>query len=313
VKKALKVFGVMLLAIAILVTPLTALAKTYEAKVYSSRMNVYSTTSTNSEYYLGCLSQGTIFTVHDVKNGWAKVSYRGNKGYAQFKDIIMRERHLYYVKTAAPVYTKASSSSKKLMTLPVGTEVYMVGRNGDYWLAQNKNGSMTAYIHDKYVTTKKVNPVATAKPTANPTAKPTVRPTEKPQAEGVEYAVWLAEQQLGKPYSEHCSPPDTFDCAFLIYYCYRSAGINVNDSAYSIGYDKSMQKITDIGSLKRGDIVCFNTNGDDDGDLSDHVGIYLGNGKFIHASSAGGKVMTSSLSVSKYDYYERNFSWGLRP
>ena len=38
-----------------------------------------------------------------------------------------------------------------------------------------------------------------------------------------------------------------------------------------------------MGSLKRGDLVFFNTN-DGDGDLCDHSGIYMGNGYFIHAS-----------------------------
>ena len=59
--------------------------------------------------------------------------------------------------------------------------------------------------------------------------------------------------------------------------------------------------------LKRGDIVCMNTI--TDSDLSDHVGIYLGGGKFVHASSAAGKVIISSVTSG---YYNRVFSWGRR-
>ena len=47
-----------------------------------------------------------------------------------------------------------------------------------------------------------------------------------------------------------------------------------------------------------GDIVCFNTIADSD--LSDHVGIYLGSGYFIHASSGKGCVVITSLSSSYY-------------
>ena len=68
------------------------------------------------------------------------------------------------------------------------------------------------------------------------------------------------------------------------------------------GYGKGT-KLTK-SQLKRGDLVFFNTISDSD--RCDHVGIYLGDNQFIHASSGGGRVMISSLS----GYYERNFSWG---
>ena len=51
----------------------------------------------------------------------------------------------------------------------------------------------------------------------------------------------------------------------------------------------------------------FNTVSD--GDLSDHAGIYLGAGYFIHASSGQGKVVVSSLASG---YYNQVFSWGRR-
>ena len=59
--------------------------------------------------------------------------------------------------------------------------------------------------------------------------------------------------------------------------------------------------------MRRGDIVCMDTVSDND--LSDHVGIYLGNSQMIHASSGGGEVIISSLSSG---YYNRVFSWGRR-
>ena len=54
-------------------------------------------------------------------------------------------------------------------------------------------------------------------------------------------------------------------------------------------------------------MVCFDTVSDSD--ACDHTGIYLGNGYFIHASSAAKKVILSSLSSG---YYKRTFSWGRR-
>lgn len=53
--------------------------------------------------------------------------------------------------------------------------------------------------------------------------------------------------------------------------------------------------------------MCFNTISDND--LSDHVGIYLGEGKFIHAPHTGSDVIVASMASG---YYVRNFSWGRR-
>jgi len=137
-------------------------------------------------------------------------------------------------------------------------------------------------------------------------------------SEKLEYVIFLAQLQLGKPYvyggGYNKTNPTCFDCSGLVYWCFKQIGITMQDSAYKQGYkdtDKSGKiSIRKVGlsELKRGDVVCFNTN-DSDGDLSDHVGIYLGNGQFIHASSSGGKVITSTLASG---YYRRSFSWGRR-
>ena len=77
--------------------------------------------------------------------------------------------------------------------------------------------------------------------------------------------------------------------------------------SYKQGYDESLRKIVDKKDLRRGDLVFFNTLSD--GDQCDHVGVYLGNGYFIHASSGAAKVVTSSLDSG---YYSRVYSWGRR-
>ena len=55
-------------------------------------------------------------------------------------------------------------------------------------------------------------------------------------------------------------------------------------------------------NLKEGDLVFFDTDGDNDGNVS-HVGIYLGNNQFIHASSSKGKVVISEMST----YYTKAY------
>lgn len=113
-------------------------------------------------------------------------------------------------------------------------------------------------------------------------------------------------EKLGCKYVYAHKGPNEFDCAGLVYYGYIQVGIKLRYSAQSQGYSEGFQITKD--ELLPGDIVCFNTN-ETDGDLSDHTGIYIGNGKFVHASSAKGEVMISDLTTG---YYSRVFSWGRR-
>lgn len=118
-----------------------------------------------------------------------------------------------------------------------------------------------------------------------------------------------AEQHLDAPYSYASFGPKSFDCSGFTYYCFKQVyGIELNHSAYTQGYEGDYEFIKEIENLQIGDLVCFNTNSRDK-DLSDHVGIYLGEGMFIHCSSAKGKVIESSLLEG---YYNERFSWGRR-
>ena len=135
---------------------------------------------------------------------------------------------------------------------------------------------------------------------------PSSDPMSGTSSEKIEKVIEIAKQQLGKPYVYATAGPKTFDCSGFTKYCYAKVGVSLRRSAQAVGYNDG-KKIEGISNLKRGDIVCFNTVADND--LSDHVGIYLGSGKFIHASSGQAKVVISSLSNS---YYNRVFSWGRR-
>jgi len=125
----------------------------------------------------------------------------------------------------------------------------------------------------------------------------------------IERVISLAIAQYGKPYVYAEEGPDSYDCSGLVQYCYQKiTGIVLRRTGHAQGYDERFRRIETIDELKRGDVVVFNTIEDGD-DYSDHTGIYLGGGMFIHASSGAGKVIVSNLSSG---YYNRKFSWGLR-
>lgn len=126
-------------------------------------------------------------------------------------------------------------------------------------------------------------------------------------AEKLEYAIYLAQSKLGCPYVYGATGPDKFDCSGLTTWIFKAVGVSLKRSAYAQGYDDSFPKIEGWQSLRRGDIVFFDTISDSD--RSDHAGVYIGEGYFIHASSGGHRVVVSNLTTG---YYARVFSWGRR-
>jgi len=125
--------------------------------------------------------------------------------------------------------------------------------------------------------------------------------------EDIETVISYALAQLGKPYVYGSAGPNSFDCSGLTYYCFKKVGITLPRTARDVGYSEALGERIPYEELQRGDIVCFNTMSDSD--LSDHVGIYLGEGKFIHAPHTGSDVIVASMASG---YYVRNFSWARR-
>jgi peptidoglycan endopeptidase LytE len=131
----------------------------------------------------------------------------------------------------------------------------------------------------------------------------------------IEKLIAVAESKLGVPYVSPAKAPKTFDCSTFTAYCLKQVGISVTSSVQAQGRTAYGKKITITNSknykeLKRGDILYFWSP--DRVKKPGHAGIYLGNNKFIHASSGAGKVTVSAFKT----YNERTggpwFLWAIR-
>jgi len=117
---------------------------------------------------------------------------------------------------------------------------------------------------------------------------------------------WNAKSFLGTPYVWAATGPSKFDCSGFTQWIYRDAGINIprvsRDQARVGSYVR-------YENLQKGDMVFFDTKKRRSGRVT-HVGIYLGDGNFIHASSSAKKVVV--YNFNNKTFYKERFLWGRR-
>ena len=105
-----------------------------------------------------------------------------------------------------------------------------------------------------------------------------------------------AQRYLGVPYLWGGTTPSGFDCSGFMQYIYAKENISLPRTSQE--QQKAIEPI-DIKDVKPGDLV-FNKEND-----STHVGMYLGNDKYIHAPHTGDVVKISTLSTSNMQYAGR--------
>ena len=115
-----------------------------------------------------------------------------------------------------------------------------------------------------------------------------------------------AKNFLGKPYVWGAIGPDKFDCSGFTRKVYGQSGIKI--PRYS-GHQAEVGTYIEYDKLERGDMVFFDTDRKATGRVN-HVGIYLEDGKFIHASSGKKKVVITDFNEKKF--YKNRFLWGRR-
>ncbi|MBM3070888.1 C40 family peptidase [Enterobacter sp. RHBSTW-00994] len=108
--------------------------------------------------------------------------------------------------------------------------------------------------------------------------------------------------QIGKPYHWGGTSPRTgFDCSGLVYYAYKDlVKFRIPRTANEMYHLRDASPV-DRGELESGDLVFFRTQGRG---MADHVGVYVGNGKFIQSPRSGQDIQITSLSE---DYWVRHY------
>ena len=230
------------------------------------------------------VGEGTALIVEaDTGSGWYKVNYDGESGYMSadylsFSVTMDLTAQGWVDGTDVRMRAAAGTDSEIVRVTTYGESVEILGVDGEWYKVSA--GGKTGYIRGDYVSFTEPDP------------------SQAPAAGSIgEQIVAFAEQFLGTPYVWAGSSPSGFDCSGFVSYVFKNFGYTVNRTAASM-YTNGVA--VDKSELQIGDAVFFASSSESIG----HVGIYIGDGEFIHSSSGCGYVTISGLDES---YYSRMY------
>lgn len=262
-----------------------------DATVNSSGVNIRTEPSSDADV-IGQLSQGESLNVQGMTGDWYIILYNGVNAYVN-KEYVSGELLKYLPATAmelkAPesdVYgvvnadglnlrTDATLDAEVIKQLSNGTTVDVIGVSSD-WAKIRDNTGATGYVSTAYLV---------------------LQNGQKPAASSGKGAqiVAFAKQFIGTPYVYGgTSLTSGVDCSGFIYSVYKNFGITLNrTSRDQIKNGVAVSK----NNLQPGDLVFFNTGGNTP---ISHVGMYIGNGQYIHSTDGGNKGVTITNLNSGY-------------
>ena len=261
--------------------------------VTASSLNFRSGPST-SHSIIGSLQKGQQVEYISESGSWAKVKYNGVTGYVHgdyltkstSTGISTSQGTTLYVKSTSGLNVRSGDGTtySKLGTLEYKEKVTVLSTSNG-WSKINYNGK-TGYVDSSYL--------QSTVPGSNGNNANNNNNTVSTKANEV---IAYAKTLLGKPYVWGAQGPNSFDCSGFTYYVFKNkAGIVLpRTSSAQSKYGTYVSK----SNLKAGDLVFFDTNGANDGNVS-HVGMYIGNGQMIHASYGQKKIVIANFNDSYY-------------
>ena len=310
-------FGIPLILALVLLLSIPAVAvdnggqKIGVAYVTSSSLRLRASPSTSSKT-LAYANQNEVVVLLSKTGSWYKVLYNLQEGY-------MHQDHLTVstIKNVELGYGNVNYSKVNMRTGP-GTSYQAIGQSskGDlaYIIGFNKQwykviwGDEICYIRSDYLSLKEApyeNRASAKSPlffrrgasTGTPVSVSALKNSNNYIAGNTtskaDKIIATAKKYIGVPYVWGGESPSGFDCSGFVQYVFKVHGISLNrttETQYKHGSYVSKS------NLKPGDLVFFQNTYR--AGIS-HVGIYIGNGQFIHASSSKG-VTISNLSSSYY-------------
>lgn len=248
--------------------------RTKYAKVTGEGSIIRRTPSTTAEK-VTTVDAGTRVAVLDYTNGWYKLKFpKGTIGW-------MRGDLLQSVKTIDAIRENRSAAKPKTIVATKNQPAKVASKS------TTRKPTLTLTSHR-------------TKPTRIATSKPGRPLAGSSRASGI---IASAQAMIGTPYSWGGTSRGGVDCSGMVQRAFKQNGISLPRTSRDMSTVGTRVAKSD---LKPGDLVFFHTGRST---RINHVGIYIGNGKFTHASSGKGRVRTDSLNDG---YYQRKFATSKR-
>lgn len=242
------------------------------------------TTSGSDFVSLGDIPKGTVLSLTGkVTNGMAEIIWKGalrwvNNAYlvpvsptsTVTPPPVPPTIGTRYATTLLDIRTTSGTDSVTITAVPAGTALKITG------VVENGRAQIVYIGAIRWVTARYLT---TTRPT-------TVISPPETVAELAAKVIAFATAQIGKPYVYGAAGPDAYDCSGLTMSAFRTVGITLprtSSQQYQVG-----RRVT-LSQLQPGDLVFFYTP-------VSHVGIYIGDGKIVHASNPRTDILIGNLS-----------------
>ncbi|HIT31970.1 MAG TPA: SH3 domain-containing protein [Candidatus Enterenecus stercoripullorum] len=273
-------------------------AEPQQGVVTADVLNVRSGAGTSYDR-VGVLKKGNVVTVTDQSvEGWYGVTCGDVSGYVSSEYISFDLDAVEDEGDSAPSQPKqgrvstsvlnvrsgAGTSYDRVGTLRLGAVVTITDESVSGWYGIS-SGSLEGYVSAEYITI--------------------VDGSSSSGSSSVgDAAAALAASLVGKPYVYGAAGPNGFDCSGLMYYIYKQLGYSIARGSSSQYYQSGY--FVSTSEMQPGDLVYFfDPKFDGSGGTlpTTHVGIYVGNNQFIHASTTSYRVQYDPLFGGYYGPY----------
>lgn len=246
---------------------------------------------------LGWLSLGQKVNIAALEGKWYKINFNGTIGYVHSdylkesdsngstnnnnsinnnnEDIAFNKGKVVNVETNLRVRSSMNLSSNIVGYLTSNQTVDVLSKSGDWYKIRFDTYSVKkeGFVQSKYIDQFK-----------------DTNTTNNKGSQVVEEA----KKYIGIEYLWGGSTPVGFDCSGLTSYVYKKFKIDIGRTTWE---QIKKGKVVPISAIKEGDLIFFGSSSDPTNPT--HVGIYVGNGSFLHSPKRGEKVTITKLSEYK--------------